>query len=850
MSDRLEKLVVQLSADVRGYQTGMQRALGITNSNARAIENRYRKMNATISRAVTTPIAAAGAALSTREILRYADAWTQAGNLIKSAASASGVQTRSLSELRQGADDARTSLETYSTLYASLIRSASGVAKSEEEIATATNLVAKAMKAGGASVQEQQAAILQLGQALGSGVLQGDELRSIKENAPVIAKAIADAFGVGMAGLKKLGEEGKLTSDKVFQAILKAQAPIEAQFAQTNQTISDGFTKLGNAVTEYIGKAVEASGVTTAINTVLGALAGHIDDVAAAAAAAGVVLLSGYAPALLKVAGSQALVLATNPFLALAAGAAAAAIALSAFGDEIHPISGEMANLQDYAGALWEGIVSAASEAAKQTSDAFLSIINAITTAVSGVEVSWSDVGSSVKEVLNGMIGGVVALYEIVKANFTVLPNVIGAAAVGAMNLMIAAIEAAINEVVRKINGLNSAVNWAASKVGLGDKLIPDLNEVSFGRFENKFVDAAAKTGAEAADAIKDALSRDYFGDLSRNAKIHALDRRSQARDARDSETSTSTAGFGGGLTTPPPPPGSSGGGGKGRKGRTRKDELEKEIDQIRKRTAALVGQTEAQAGLNPYIEDYGYAMAKAEAQQSLLSAAQAAGVNLTAEQKRQIEELAEAYAQATAAKEQLDESQGRIADNIRDINGARKDAIRGLVDDLAEGKLNADSFADALKNIGNKLIDIAFNNLFSGPNGGLTPGIFSGLFGGGSAGAPAAGTGFLASLYHSGGVVGRDGTPRLVNPAVFSGARRYHTGGLVPGEVPAILQRGERVLTRGQQAAMGGGGVAVQILLNDQLLDARIVNVSGQVAAKVVDKRAAGAVAKAQARG
>ena len=222
----------------------MQKALGITNSNARAIENRYRQMSSEISRAITAPLAGIGAALSTREIVRYADAWTQANNLIRAAGASAGVQTRSLSDLRKGADDARTSLEAYSQLYASLIRSASGVAKSEEEIATATNLVAKAMKAGGASTAEQQAAILQLGQALGSGVLQGDELRSLRENAPVIAKAIADEFGVTIAGLKKLGEDGKLTSDRVFRAILNARAPIEAPSRQVTPTASQSSPRL------------------------------------------------------------------------------------------------------------------------------------------------------------------------------------------------------------------------------------------------------------------------------------------------------------------------------------------------------------------------------------------------------------------------------------------------------------------------------------------------------------------------------------------------------------------------------------------------------------------------------
>src|SRR5690606_168511 len=102
---------------------------------------------------------------------------------------------------------------------------------------------------------EQAAGILQLGQALGSGFLQGDELRSIRENAPLLAQAIANEFGVTIAKLKDLGAEGELTTDRVFKAILNAQKEIDAIFGTTSSTIAEGFTRVQNALTEYIGQA-------------------------------------------------------------------------------------------------------------------------------------------------------------------------------------------------------------------------------------------------------------------------------------------------------------------------------------------------------------------------------------------------------------------------------------------------------------------------------------------------------------------------------------------------------------------------------------------------------------------
>ena len=114
------------------------------------------------------------------------------------------------------------------------------------------------------------------------------------------------------------------------EALLRQKAAQAEQFAKTNQTIADGMTKLGNAFTEYVGKAAQASGLTSAINQVLSALAGHMDAVGAAAAAAASILLSAYVPAMARAATAGAVMLATNPFLALAAAIGTAAFALAA----------------------------------------------------------------------------------------------------------------------------------------------------------------------------------------------------------------------------------------------------------------------------------------------------------------------------------------------------------------------------------------------------------------------------------------------------------------------------------------------------------------------------------------
>ena len=99
---------------------------------------------------------------------------------------------------------------------------------------------------GGASKENQKNAMLQLTQGLASGQLQGDEFRSIAENAPMIENIIAKTMGVSRGELKKLASEGKVTADVIKQSIMQNMPEIEAQFAKMPKTFDDHMTELKN----------------------------------------------------------------------------------------------------------------------------------------------------------------------------------------------------------------------------------------------------------------------------------------------------------------------------------------------------------------------------------------------------------------------------------------------------------------------------------------------------------------------------------------------------------------------------------------------------------------------------
>ncbi|MGB0855027.1 MAG: tape measure protein, partial [Pikeienuella sp.] len=274
MPTDLEKLLVRLEVSQRKFEKQLANASRTADRRANNIEKRFNKMNRNVSRGFDRIGASAGVAfrgvsrfaavalgaLGTRELTRYADAWTRVENQIRAAEQISGTTARTTSRLVDLANESRSGLEETADLYGRLLRVSNDLGASEEQVAQATETVAKAFKAGGAAASEQASGILQLGQALGSGFLQGDELRSLRENAPLVAQAIAKEFETTVGGLKDLGAEGELTADRVFKALLNAQQDIEKAFSVTTPLVADGFTALRNGITEVVAAFSEGSG--------------------------------------------------------------------------------------------------------------------------------------------------------------------------------------------------------------------------------------------------------------------------------------------------------------------------------------------------------------------------------------------------------------------------------------------------------------------------------------------------------------------------------------------------------------------------------------------------------------
>lgn len=170
---------------------------------------------------------------------------------MKNAIGTTSGATQSLAALYDQTQKTGLGFDSAADAFLRIARNAESLGATQGEILQLSDTIAKLGKASGASTGEIQSGMVQLGQALASGRLNGDELRSIMENMPALAKAIADGLGVSVGQIRALGAAGELTSDKVFKAILNASGKANEEFAklpdtvaQANQRTADAWDKL------------------------------------------------------------------------------------------------------------------------------------------------------------------------------------------------------------------------------------------------------------------------------------------------------------------------------------------------------------------------------------------------------------------------------------------------------------------------------------------------------------------------------------------------------------------------------------------------------------------------------
>ena len=215
-----------------------------------------------------------GGALAAGKLIEMADAVTTLRNRLELATGSATAAGRAYQDLFDIAQRSRTSFTELGGVYATLARAG-------QANLTVVEAIGNAMAIGGGSAQSMQAALIQLGQGMASGVLRGEELNSVMEQTPRLAKALADGLGVPIGQLRALGEQGQLTTERVMEALTVAAPQLAKEMERSTTTIAQGVTVAGNALTNLIGEMDAATGASKAISGALVALGNGMTSLAA-----------------------------------------------------------------------------------------------------------------------------------------------------------------------------------------------------------------------------------------------------------------------------------------------------------------------------------------------------------------------------------------------------------------------------------------------------------------------------------------------------------------------------------------------------------------------------------------
>jgi len=236
--DRYEANVARAEAKFDKAMTGIQKSAGSTE-----------KFVGTAMRSMTAALAGVSVIALTRQFLSLADEAKKLDATLKLATAGFGSFGQAQKDVRAIADETRSGLSETASLYANFVRGAKELGGTQAEAARATETFSKSLKISGADAQQAASATLQFGQALAAGALRGDELNSILEASPRLARLLAESMGKPIGQIKQLGEQGLLTSDKLLKALTdkKFTSGIDAEFKELPITFDDAMTKVSNA---------------------------------------------------------------------------------------------------------------------------------------------------------------------------------------------------------------------------------------------------------------------------------------------------------------------------------------------------------------------------------------------------------------------------------------------------------------------------------------------------------------------------------------------------------------------------------------------------------------------------
>lgn len=276
--DQLEKEVQQVDQAFDGFNGAVADAgaqAEKSNSKVETLSKGFGAAKFAVT-ALAGAMGALGVGLGIRELSQAADTYTNLSVRINIATQEGGNFNQAMAGVHQVALMTNSTLEATGSLFARINTISKDMGMSQQQALDLTKTVTQAIQIGGGSAQASEAAVQQFIQAMQGGVLRGEEFNSIMENGYGLAEALAKGLGVTTGELRKMAENGELSSERVIKAIQSQSASIQETYNQFPTTISNALQKIATSWQILIGEMDQANGASATVAQWLSTLADNM----------------------------------------------------------------------------------------------------------------------------------------------------------------------------------------------------------------------------------------------------------------------------------------------------------------------------------------------------------------------------------------------------------------------------------------------------------------------------------------------------------------------------------------------------------------------------------------------
>jgi tape measure domain-containing protein len=248
---------VSAAAKTTGGALGnLDQSAGLQNT-SRALDNVAARLNQVRTAALAVAGGMVGAG-GIADLVRLSDEYTSVNARMKLASSSSEDFARAQAGVFEIAQRNGRELAATATLFGRIAGPMRDMGKSTEDTLTIVDAVAASLRIAGATAAESSSAQIQFSQALAAGRLQGEELNTVLEASPPLAKALATAMRVSVGDLKAMGAEGKLTGKIIAEALLSQAESLKTRASQMESAIGEALTRVRNAFQQTFGSSTTA----------------------------------------------------------------------------------------------------------------------------------------------------------------------------------------------------------------------------------------------------------------------------------------------------------------------------------------------------------------------------------------------------------------------------------------------------------------------------------------------------------------------------------------------------------------------------------------------------------------